>query len=48
MFIDFEFDIENRQRAELISIGCIVSNDFVDINDSFYSLVKPVNKNILS
>lgn len=48
MFIDFEFDIENRQRAELISIGCIVSNNLVDISDSFYSLVKPVNKNIIS
>lgn len=48
IFIDFEFDIENRQKAELISIGSIVSENLVVTTDEFYSLVKPVNKKSLS
>lgn len=48
IFIDFEFDIENRQKAELISIGSIVSKDLITTTDEFYSLVKPVNKKSLS
>lgn len=48
IYIDFEFDIENRQKAELISIGAVVAQNGIDIKDSFYSVIKTVNKKMLS
>ena len=48
IYVDFEFDIENRQKAEFISIGAVVTLDGVKIKDSFYSLINTVNKKNLS
>lgn len=48
IYVDFEFDIENRQKAEFISIGAVVTDDGMKIKDSFYSLIRTVNKKVLS
>lgn len=47
-FIDFEFNIVNRNKPELISIGCVIVSNGNRIIDSFYSLVKPTENIILT